>query len=229
MRELYFNCDQLTEIYETLTDSKLSLSSYKQPNPAQLRTLLDLFLLSFPKNVCHIQENNKYINYQQQEVYIHRMSPLYKKKNLFVGCVDFFASGLGRQYMRYPFAVHNYELLSSFGRIGTPSEYVWREDRVMGLAQGQIFGWEIPNLVVKELEGEAKYFAFARMLLSGTIYPSFATLSKSGWLVSSVTSIRPDNLDEKVQKLVACFRTWDITTKQKLKQIASNNPQFLFR
>ena len=90
MREFYYNCDQLSEIYETLTDGKIDLTKYEAPKPSQLRIMLDLLLLSFPKNVCHIQENNKYHNYKQQEVYIHRMSPLYKKKHLFVGCVEFF-------------------------------------------------------------------------------------------------------------------------------------------
>lgn len=83
--------------------------------------MLELLLVSFPKNMCHLEENNKYRNYRQEEIYIHRMSLLYKKKHLYVGCVDFFASGMGRQYMRYPFAIENYELLSTFGKVGQPT------------------------------------------------------------------------------------------------------------
>lgn len=157
------------------------------------------------------------------------MSPLYKKKHLFVGCVDFFASSAGRQYMRYPFTIENYELLSSFGRVAPPSEYQWKNDQLVGLAKGSLFGWEIPNLIVKQMQGEVKYFAFAKMLLSGTIFPSFSVLSKNGWLVSPVTCIKPDNLEQKVQKLVTCFRTWEITSKNKLIQIMKADPQFLYK
>ena len=95
------------------------------------------------------------------------------------------------------------------------------------MASGEIFGWEIPNLVVKEIKGEGKYYAFARMLLSGTVIPAFKILSQKGWLNYAVSNIRPDNLQEKVQRLVMALRTNDVTSKDKLVECVRNNPHFL--
>ena len=72
--------------------------------------------------------------------------------------------------------IENYELLSSFGRVAPPSDYLWKDDQLVGVAKGQIFGWEIPNLIVTDIPGEKKYFEFAKMLLSGKIIPSFTIL-----------------------------------------------------
>lgn len=46
------------------------------------------------------------------------MSMLYKNQSIFVGCVEIFVNDSnGRKYMRYPFKVENYELLSTFGTV----------------------------------------------------------------------------------------------------------------
>ena len=99
---------------------------------------------------------------------------LYKQKCLFVGCVDFYQGEIGeKKYMRYPFKVTNYELLSTFGTVKETTDYMWDSDRVVAKALGQVHGWEIPNLVVRDLKAEGKYYAFARMLLAGDVIPSF--------------------------------------------------------
>lgn len=51
---------------------------------------------------------------------------LYKQKCLFVGCVDFYQGEIGeKKYMRYPFKVTNYELLSTFGTVKETTDYIW--------------------------------------------------------------------------------------------------------
>ena len=54
MRELYYNCDQISEIYETLTNKPMNLAEYKPLTEPIINELLDLLLLTFPKNVCRI-------------------------------------------------------------------------------------------------------------------------------------------------------------------------------
>lgn len=108
MREFYYNCDQITEIYETLTQSKIDLSTYTKPTPTQYSNILKILLSTFYRNVCKLEENNKYKNRDQETMFIHRMSMLYKNQNssLFVGCVEFFVNDTNkRKYMRYPFKV----------------------------------------------------------------------------------------------------------------------------
>lgn len=104
--------------------------------------------------------------------------------------------------MRYPFKVVDYELLATFGSVRETAEYQWDGKQVVGKAAGHIFGWEIPNLVMKELKGEGKYYAFARMLLAGDVVSSWRVLSEKNWLNYQIVNIRPDNLQEKVQRLV---------------------------
>lgn len=156
MREFYYNCDQITEIYETLTQSKIDLSTYTKPTPTQYSNILKILLSTFYRNVCKLEENNKYKNRDQETMFIHRMSMLYKNQNssLFVGCVEFFVNDTNkRKYMRYPFKVQDYELLSSFGRVKEPNEYAWKDNCVVGLSVGEIYGWEIPNIIVKDVKG----------------------------------------------------------------------------
>jgi hypothetical protein len=43
--------------------------------------------------------------------------------------------------MRYPFPVRNYELLASYGKINPPHDFAWRNDQIVGLSTGVIFGW----------------------------------------------------------------------------------------
>lgn len=156
------------------------------------------------------------------------MSLLYRQRNLFVGCVDFYLSELNaRKYMRYPFKVVNYELLASFGSVKETAEYHWDGHQVVGRASGHIYGWEIPNLAMKDLRGEGKYYAFARMLLSGEVIPSWKVLAERQWLNYPVHNIRPDNLQEKVQRLVAELRKYDISSREKLAERARSSTHFL--
>lgn len=67
---------------------------------------------------------------------------------MFLSCVEFYGNEKGRNYMRYPFPVRNYELLSTFGKVNDPTDFAWRNGEVKGLSTGVIFGWEIPNLFV---------------------------------------------------------------------------------
>lgn len=53
---------------------------------------------------------------------------------------------------------------------------MWSGDRVVAKALGHIYGWQIPNLILNDLKGEGKYYAFARMLLAGDVIPSFKIL-----------------------------------------------------
>lgn len=115
--------------------------------------------------------------------------------------------------MRYAFRVGDYELLASFGRVRDPYEYDWRDGRVVGLALGEIYGWEIPGLVVGDSKGEGKYYAFARMLLAGVVVPGFKVLTDRNWINYAVSNIRPDNLQEKVQRLVMAIKMQNITSK----------------
>lgn len=158
MREFYYNCDQICEIYETLTENSIDLTTYSPPSPDQISEILDIMLVSFPENICKIEKNNQYINRNSEKVYIHRLSSLYKLQHDFVGCVDFFSNLGNRKYMRYPFLIRNYSLMAKFGTIGKPSSYVWMDDQIVGKAEGTVYGWPIPNLIVRELEGETKYF-----------------------------------------------------------------------
>lgn len=53
--------------------------------------------------------------------------------------------------MRYPFPVRNYELLSTFGTVHPPKEFVWKNGEIKGLSTGVIFNWEIPNLFIESV------------------------------------------------------------------------------
>lgn len=51
------------------------------------------------------------------------------------------------------------------------------------------------------------------MLLSGTIVSGFKILTEKNWLNYPISNIRPDNLQEKVQRLVHTIKIYDITSK----------------
>lgn len=65
------------------------------------------------------------------------------------------------------------------------------------------------------------------MLLNGTIVPAFKILTERNWLNYGVNNIRPDNLQEKVQRLVKVFKTYDIISKDKLILCVKNDQHFL--
>jgi len=112
------------------------------------------------------------------------------KPNLFVGCVDYFETEFGRTYMKYPFIVRNYELLSRFGEIKEEKEYVWRDEQIVGKTQGLIYGWEIPSLYVYQTKDKnEKWIALVSMLLSGQIFGEFVALKK--YLNVNLNTIKP--------------------------------------
>lgn len=51
--------------------------------------------------------------------------------------------------MRYPFRIDDFQLLASFGKVREIGEYDWDGDRVVAKASGELYGWQIPNLVIK--------------------------------------------------------------------------------
>ena len=67
----------------------------------------------------------------------------------------------------------------------------------------------------------------ARFFLQGKIISCLKILKENNMLMSPIESIRPDNLDEKVQKLVMVFRVHEIETKQKLLEKIKGDRHFL--
>ncbi len=98
-----------------------------------------------------------------------------------------------------------------------------KSGEIVGKVDGEIYGWEIPNLIIRgndsesnggdAMKGEGKYYAFARLLLDGEVIPSLRILKERKWLNSSINSIRPDNLAQKVQRLVMEIRKNNLTSK----------------
>lgn len=52
MREVYFNTDQICEIFETLCGEKIDLSTYTKPKSLDIDTVLDILTETFITNVC---------------------------------------------------------------------------------------------------------------------------------------------------------------------------------
>lgn len=46
----------------------------------------------------------------------------------------------------------------TYGSINKPHAYAWKNDKIVGIANGILYGWEIPNLTVDKIEGEMQYF-----------------------------------------------------------------------
>lgn len=158
----------------------------------------------FVNNLCRLEEKNKYKNKHNQLVYVHHISDNYLRNNLFVGCTEFYGNELGKTYLRYPFPVRNYELLSTFGQVNPPSEFVWRQNEVKGVATGVIFGWEIPNLFIESVEDSLKYTYLAKFLIEGKVFEQFKVLEK--YLKAPSNIIKPGSVDYRVQKLVETLR-----------------------
>ena len=46
--------------------------------------------------------------------------------------------------MRYPFVVHNYDLLAQQGTIQPIRDYCWSKGKIAGKSQCSIYGWDLP-------------------------------------------------------------------------------------
>lgn len=86
MREIYYNTDQVAEIYETLSSEKIDLTSYSKPSARDVEAILNILLTTFISNLSRLDDKNKYKNKDDQEVYIHHLSDTYLRNNLFLGC-----------------------------------------------------------------------------------------------------------------------------------------------
>jgi hypothetical protein len=106
--------------------------------------------------------------------------------------------------MRYPFPVKNYELLSSFGVVNPPTDFVWKNGEVKGLATGVIFSWEIPNLFIEEVKDDAKFVFMARFLLEGKVFEQMKIFQK--YLKVPTSIIKPSSVDYRVQKIVEALK-----------------------
>lgn len=203
----------------------MDFSSYRQPNHHEINSILDILLDSFVNNLCKIEDNFKYKNKANQLVVIHHLSDTYLKNNLFLGCTQFFGNQRGRTYMRYPFPVQNLELLATYGKINPPSEFVWRNDELVGLSTGTVFGWEIPNLFIQQVENDIKYFYVAKYLLQGKILEPLKVLQK--YLKAQPSIIKPENLDYKVQKLVQTLKIHKIYQLKSMVEWWKKDKKFL--
>lgn len=74
-------------------------------------------LETFIENLCRHSEKNKFENHDGKLIHVHNLSALYMKSNLFLCCVDYYETEFTRIYMKYPFVVRNYELMSRFGEV----------------------------------------------------------------------------------------------------------------
>ena len=81
--------------------------------------------------------------------------------------------------------------------------------------------------MVYDPAGINKYYAMARMVLEGKVFNTFKILQKKNLLGFPPSIISPDNLQEKVQKLVHPFRVHNIQNKQSLILAFENDPHFL--
>ena len=94
---------------------------------------------------------------------------------------------------------------------------MWKNDKVIGQSTAEIYGWELPNVNVYKSTGQLKYYFFARFLLEGKVIPALKAVVEKNMLTSPISAIRPDNLEEKVQKLVSILRQNNIESKEGLQ------------
>jgi hypothetical protein len=112
--------------------------------------------------------------------------------------------------MRYPFPIRNYELLSTFGQVNPPSDFVWKNGEIQGLSTGVIFNWEIPNLFIESVQDDIKYVYVARFLLEGKVFEQLKVFQK--YFKAPTNIVKPSSIDYRVQKLVECLKIHKIST-----------------